>query len=108
MAFLSIAVVFTVHGLDTPGHIHSFASTELKVSSWLSIFLAACFIALSVIDLPDAVDEFVEHNGSFIFGGIALALGLFVGLSLTTPDWMSFLPSDDRNLQLLSTAVTLA
>src|SRR5437870_253534 len=36
LAFLSIAAIFSVHGLATPGHIHSAFHTELVLSSWLS------------------------------------------------------------------------
>src|SRR5687768_8076349 len=39
LAFMSIAGVFAVHGLDTPGHIHDELHPELTISSWLSIFL---------------------------------------------------------------------
>src|SRR4051812_22234732 len=48
VAFMSIAAIFAVHGLDTPGHIHTKLNPELALSSWLSIFAASVFIALSV------------------------------------------------------------
>ena len=75
-------------GLDTPGHIHSLAAAELGLSSWLSVFLGACFIALSVIALPEAVEERLEEYGALIFGAAVLVLGLYIGISLTQPNWL--------------------
>jgi HD-GYP domain-containing protein (c-di-GMP phosphodiesterase class II) len=107
LAFMSIAAVFAVHGLDTPGHIHDALNPELAVSSWLSIFLAALFISASVIDLPESAEHWLKENGTLIFGAVTLALGLYIGLSQAFPGWLGWLPIDNRNLQLASTAATL-
>src|SRR5262249_54156147 len=44
LAFMSIAAIFAVHGLSTPGHIHDEAYAGLKISSWLSVFVGAIFV----------------------------------------------------------------
>src|SRR5215213_9028384 len=62
LAFMSIAAVFAVHGLDTPGHIHDQLHPELAISSWLSIFLAALFISASVVDLPESAEHWLKQN----------------------------------------------
>src|SRR6185503_11072446 len=81
LAFMSIAAVFAVHGLDTPGHIHDELNPELAISSWLSIFLAAIFISLSVIDLPQSAEDWLKRNGTLVFGGVMLLLGGYIGMS---------------------------
>src|SRR5436190_15109110 len=107
LAFMSIAAVFAVHGLDTPGHIHDELNPELAVSSWLSIFLAAVFISASVVDLPESAEHWLKEHGTLVFGGVTLLLGAYIGLSQAMPGWLGWLPIDNRNLQLASTAVTL-
>ena len=49
LAFLSIAAVFSVHGLGTPGHLHSSFHAEVATSSWMSVTMGALFVAASVV-----------------------------------------------------------
>jgi HD-GYP domain-containing protein (c-di-GMP phosphodiesterase class II) len=107
LGFLSIAGIFAVHGLGTPGHFHSEAHSELRISSWLSVLAGAAFVFLSSARLPARVDEFVKRNGALILGATAAAVGLYIGLSFAATDWTEFIPYTDRNLQLGFTAVTL-
>ena len=55
LAFMSIAGVFSVHGLLTPGHIEDEFYPVLSISSWLSVFVGAFFVALSASSLPEGV-----------------------------------------------------
>ncbi|HLG11243.1 MAG TPA: hypothetical protein VI876_05735, partial [Dehalococcoidia bacterium] len=73
LGFLSIAGIFAVHGLGTPGHFHDEAYSELSISSWLSVLAGAGFIFLSCANLPHGVEEFVKRHGSLILGGTAAA-----------------------------------
>ncbi|HEY7268368.1 MAG TPA: hypothetical protein VH951_00950, partial [Dehalococcoidia bacterium] len=107
LAFMSIAAIFAVHGLDTPGHIHDVLNPELAVSAWLSIFAAGVFIALSVVDLPESAEDWLRKNGTLVFGAGSIALGAYIGICQTMPGWLSWVPAGDRNVQLASTAVTL-
>jgi len=107
LGFLSIASIFAVHGLGTPGHFHDEAYAELSVSSWLSVIAGATFIFCSVVPLPEKAEAFVARNGSYILGGTAAVMGLYIGLSFAAEDWLSFIPYQDRNWQLAGTAVTL-
>src|SRR3990170_5912038 len=52
LAFLSIAGIFAVHGLATPGFIVDEYFKSVSVSAWLSAAVGAAFIALSVTGLP--------------------------------------------------------
>ena len=92
LAFLSIASIFAVHGLGTPGHIHADVHAELLVSSWLSVFVGALFIAASVVSLPPAAENWLKRFGQALFFGVALTLGVYIGLSFAAPDWLAWLP----------------
>jgi HD-GYP domain-containing protein (c-di-GMP phosphodiesterase class II) len=107
LGFLSIASIFAVHGLGTPGHFHSEAHAELRVSSWLSVTVGALFIYLSVAHLPERAEAFVGRYGTYILGATAGLMGLYIGMSFAAPDWLAFLPYESRNVQLAGTAVTL-
>ncbi|HLF70794.1 MAG TPA: HD-GYP domain-containing protein [Dehalococcoidia bacterium] len=104
LAFLSIASIFAVHGLGTPGHIHDKAYAELGVSSWLSVLAGAAFVALSVIDLPESVDNWLKRYGTLVFGIVTMLAGLYIGLSFVAEGWLGFLPYEERWLQLLTSA----
>jgi HD-GYP domain-containing protein (c-di-GMP phosphodiesterase class II) len=107
LAFMSIAGIFAVHGLTTPGHIHASFQAELAVSSWLSVVAGAFFVACSAITLPEHADGWFRRNGSYVFGVIAAALGLYIGLAFVSPDWMAFIPYEDRRVQYGFTAVSM-
>jgi len=107
LGFLSIAAIFAVHGLGTPGHFHHEAYSELGVSSWLSVVAGACFIFLSVVALPQRADDFVKRNGAYILGATALVMGLYIGLSFAAAGWTEFIPYESRDLQLAATGLTL-
>ena len=108
LAFMCIASVFAVHGLATPGHIHDVAYAEIGVSSWLSVLLGATFVALSVASLPRVIDEAVKRYSWPIFGVMAIALGTYMGLAFATPDWLSWVPTGERPVQLGVTAITMS
>jgi HD-GYP domain-containing protein (c-di-GMP phosphodiesterase class II) len=108
LAFMSIAAIFSVHGLLTPGHIADEFYPSLQISSWLSVLAGAFFIACSVASLPEHADHWLQRNGSIILLVVGLALGLYIGLSVATPEWLSWIPIASRTLQLGTAAVTAA
>jgi HD-GYP domain-containing protein (c-di-GMP phosphodiesterase class II) len=108
LAFMCIASVFAVHGLMTPGHIHSVAYAEIGVSSWLSVLMGAIFVALSVATLPPMVEDLVKRYSLPLFGIMAMALGTYIGLAIATPDWLSWLPYQERSVQLGVTVFTMS
>jgi HD-GYP domain-containing protein (c-di-GMP phosphodiesterase class II) len=107
LAFLSIAGIFAVHGLGTPGHLHAEAYSEIAVSSWLSVFTGAVLIGASVLTLPEKAEDWLKHNGTYVAAVVTLAIGVYIGLSFAADGWTSFLPVQDRTMQLLMTALTL-
>ena len=107
LGFLSIASIFAVHGLGTPGHFHDEAYAELSISSWLSVIVGSVFIFLSVAPLPGKAEAFVGRYGTYILGATATLMGVYIGLSFAAENWLSFVPYEDRNWQLVGMAVTL-
>jgi HD-GYP domain-containing protein (c-di-GMP phosphodiesterase class II) len=107
LGFLSIAAIFSVHGLATPGHIHKDFHTELALSSWLSVTAGSFFIALSVAFLPPPIERFLKSWGPYLVGLTALWMGLYIGLSIATPDWLSFVPYEDNAVQKGVTVLNL-
>jgi HD-GYP domain-containing protein (c-di-GMP phosphodiesterase class II) len=108
LAFMSIAGIFSVHGLATPGHIHDRFYSELAISSWFSIFAGAVFIALSVVALPASVEEWLKRYSGIVLGAVAVGVGLFIGFSMATPHWLDNIPYDNRALQYGATVLTMA
>ncbi|HEY7268318.1 MAG TPA: hypothetical protein VH951_00695, partial [Dehalococcoidia bacterium] len=108
LAFMSIAGIFAVHGLDTPGHIHDEFYPELAVSAWFSILAGAFFVACSAVALPEHADEWLKRHGGAVYGAVFFGVGVYIGLSMADPGWLSFVPFRDRNLQLFVSAVSFA
>jgi hypothetical protein len=103
LAFLCIAGIFAVHGLGTPGYIHSHVYPEILVSSWLSVFLGALLIAASVMSMPEKWELWLKHNGGYLAASVTLAVAAYMGCP--TRRTVDQLPSiQNRGLQLLMTA----
>ncbi len=107
LAFLSIAAIFSVHGLGTPGHIHATYYTQVGFSSWFSVFIGATFIAISASTLPTALEDWLKRYGVLIFAGVTLLAGLYIGMSIGVDDWLDWVPISNRNLQYGATAATM-
>ncbi|MBI4571076.1 MAG: HD-GYP domain-containing protein [Chloroflexi bacterium] len=100
LAFLSIAGIFAVHGLATPGFLVEQYHGSVSVSAWLSAAVGAAFVAISVTGLPPRAEHFVERNGRLFFGITALAVFAYIALSVQMEAWLNWVPIENRNLQL--------
>jgi len=109
LAFLSIAAIFAVHGLSTPGFIHHEPYPSLSVSAWLSVLVGAAFISASAVEPPGRTGEWVRRYGAFILLGTvaALATYLFASLFLAESEWLSPVPIDNRSFQLSIAALVI-
>jgi HD-GYP domain-containing protein (c-di-GMP phosphodiesterase class II) len=99
LAFLSIAGIFAVHGLMTPGFIKHEFHESLAVSAWFSVIAGAAFVALSAVDLPDRAERFVQRAGAVIAAWGVVAIAAYISISLTIEDWLDGAPTDDRRVQ---------
>ena len=96
LAFLTIAGVFAVHGLTTPGFmVHEFYHS-IAVSGWLSAFAGCAFVALSVASLPHPIEHFIERNGRVFFITAILLVAGYIELSVTFESWLDWIPIDQN------------
>jgi HD-GYP domain-containing protein (c-di-GMP phosphodiesterase class II) len=108
LAFLSIAAVFSVHGLLTPNVVKDEFYKALAVSAWFSVILGAALVALSAIDLPGGIDRFVRRRGGLIFASFAVALATYILVSWYVERWLDSVPTDDRTVQYAIAFVSTA
>ena len=108
LAFVSIAGVFAVHGLMTPGFIADGFYSSVPVSAWISVFVGAVFVALSATQLPHPVAHFVERAGGVIFAWTLIATAAYVVISIEAEHWLDPLPTSERWLQYLIALTSIA
>jgi HD-GYP domain-containing protein (c-di-GMP phosphodiesterase class II) len=99
LAFVSIAGIFSVHGLLTPGVLEDDLYASVPVSAWLSVIVGAIFVALSAVELPAAVAGFVRRAGGAIFAWVVVAVGAYILLSMTIDTWLDGIPIENRTMQ---------
>ena len=103
LAFVSIAGIFSVHGLMTPGMLEDHLYASLPVSAWLSIIAGSICVALSAIEMPDAIDRAIRRAGGAIFAWSMIAIATYIVLSLNVDEWLDWVPADNRTVQYGST-----
>jgi HD-GYP domain-containing protein (c-di-GMP phosphodiesterase class II) len=100
LGFFSIAGIFSVHGLATPGIILDQFYLSVSASAWLSAVIGAAFIGLSAVGLPHRIEAVVERNGTWFFGVTVALVFAYIALSVfIADDWLEWLPIQNRNLQ---------
>src|SRR6185295_7837165 len=108
LAFASIAGIFAVHGLMTPGFIANELYASVPVSGWTSVILGAVFVALSAVAMPPRVDAFIRNAGSAIFAWAVLAIGVYMLLSFQFEHWLDWVPTSSHLLQYAIAFVSMA
>jgi HD-GYP domain-containing protein (c-di-GMP phosphodiesterase class II) len=108
LSFLTIAGVFSVHGLMTSGYIaHEFHSS-VDVSPWISTLGGGIFVALSVVGLPAPIERCVRRAGIAVFAWTAIVLVIFIAVSLTARNWLDSVPSGDKTFTYSVAAISTA
>ena len=99
LAFVTIAGLFSVHGLMTPGVIQHEAYASIGVSAWLSVLGGAAFVALSAATMPRWAEAMLQRAGRVIFAWVLIGLATYMALSFAVDDWLNNVPTDDRTVQ---------
>lgn len=107
LCFMSLGLIFSLHGLTTPGHLYHHVSASLTRTPWLSTLAAGTFAMLSVISIPRFMESSRLRLPELTFAGCGLALVAFVGVSIAAPDWLRDFPTTDAWFRYLLSAVTI-
>jgi hypothetical protein len=108
LCFISLGLIFSIHGLTTPGHFFSHVSASLTRTPWLSTLVAGICAALSVISIPRFLESTRLKLPELTFAASVLVLGAFVGISVAFPDWLRDFPTTAVWFRYLLSAVTVA
>ena len=108
LAFFSIAGIFAVHGLATPGFLVDRYYGVVVVSAWLSLTAGAAFVAASVVDLPPRVERLVGERGWKLAGVAAASIVAYLALGVTVPQWLDWVPYDEVAVQYSLTLFVVA
>jgi HD-GYP domain-containing protein (c-di-GMP phosphodiesterase class II) len=104
LAFVSIAGIFAVHGLMTPGMLEDHLYASVPVSAWLSIIAGSICVALSAMEMPARLDRAIRRAGGPIFAWAMIAITSYITLSLNVDEWLDWVPVDSRVVQYTSAA----
>ncbi|TAK70956.1 MAG: HD domain-containing protein [Dehalococcoidia bacterium] len=107
LAFVSIAGIFSVHGLMTPGMIADEFYASVPVSAWLSVMAGAIFVALSALEMPRAIDRAIRQFGAVIFAWAVIGIATYIVLSIEVNEWLNGVPTDEREVQYAFTAAAM-
>lgn len=109
LCFFSLGMVFSVHGLTTPGTLYEASSAALQRSPWLSTIAAGFFAAMSVVSLPAMSERARLRLPQVIFGVSFGLIYLYFMVSLALPNWLADFPTQREWFQhtLTAGAVTL-
>lgn len=109
LAFTSLAILFTLHGLATPGFL--LPSTEVPgISSQLSVFVASVWLALSSLPADHRIVAFLgERLKLLVLGWIALLIAILVHGIVAPEKWAVFetgLPTVHWTVTVLTIALS--
>src|SRR4051812_33675801 len=74
LAYLSIAGIFLVHALTTPGALVAGNNPWVGFSAWASLAIGAHFFALTTVPWSGAQQRWIVARQGFLFSGCLLAL----------------------------------
>ncbi len=106
LTFFSLAMIFSVHGLTTPGHLYHERTAALVRSPWLSTLAGGVFAALSVVSLPGGMERARLRLPWITFVVLAALSVAYVAVSLISPDWLTGFPTTEPWFQSVLTAVS--
>src|SRR5437867_512425 len=106
LSFFSLATIFSVHGLATPGHLIHDPTAAIVRSPWLASLAAGFFAALSVLTIPRIVEQSRLRLPEIIVCISVAAVGTYFAVSLIAPNWLAGFPTEKEWFQHALTAIT--
>ena len=107
LTFFTLGMLFSIHGLGTPGFIFDEPYASLSRSPWMATLGAGIFATLSVITLPKIGDGSKIRVPELIFATTVALTSFYFLMSLFSPDWLAGFPSQEEWFQHTLTGVTL-
>jgi len=107
LAFFTLGMFFSVHGLGTPGFLFDEPYASLQRSPWLSTLAAGVFATLSVITIPKVETGAKVRVPQLVFGATVVLTSFYFVMSFIRPDWLANFPTQDEWFQHVLTGVTV-
>ncbi len=107
LSFFALGMIFSIHGLQTPGIVFDNASAGLERSPWLATLTAGVFATLSVISVPRLTERVNLRAPETIFVGAVSVITLYFVVSMAAPNWLAEFPTTSEWFQHLLTATTV-
>jgi hypothetical protein len=107
LSFFTLGMMFSIHGLSTPGFLFDEPYASLGRSPWLATLGAGFFATLSVLYFQ-SIDTATRIKLPQIIFLISLALvAFYFVMSMLSPDWLRGFPTEAEWFQHTLTAITL-
>ena len=108
LSFFSLALIFAVHGLATPGHLYDHPTAAIQRSPWLATVAAGTFATLSVMAIPQLTERARLRLPEITFGFFSLLIVAYFVVNLARPNILTGFPTQSESFQHLLTVVTVA
>lgn len=106
LSFVSLGLMFSVHGLSTPNFLHGY--THLPgISAQLSMLLATFWIWLSSLSSDHSIVQFFSRFQRFLLPIWTVALSIFCIIGMINPHIVDIVPLNAEPLNLILTIVIL-
>jgi putative nucleotidyltransferase with HDIG domain len=106
LSFLSLGIMFSIHGLSTPHFI--LGQTHLPgIAAQLSMILATFWIGLSSLPSDNRIVEFFAKKQRFLLPIWTVALCAVCIIGMMNPNIVHFVPLNAKPLNIILTTVTL-
>jgi putative nucleotidyltransferase with HDIG domain len=106
LSFVSLGLMFSIHGLSTPNFLHGF--THLPgISAQLSMLLATFWIWLSSLSSDHSIVQFISRFQRLLLPIWTVALIIFCIIGMFNPNIVDIIPLNAEPLNLLLTIVIL-
>ncbi|UYN90206.1 MAG: HD-GYP domain-containing protein [Anaerolineales bacterium] len=106
LAFISLAGLFSVHGLATPGFLLG-PNALVGVAVQLALLTTSFWLLISALPTTHRINSLLGRRPSLLLTAYVLALLAFGLYALRQPDIVNWIPVNQNPLRYFATAVTL-
>lgn len=106
LAFISLAEMFMVHGISTPGLMMNSVQIT-QVSAQLSLLLASIWLCLSAVSSDHPVVVALSRWNQLLVPIWTISLSLFAAIGLLFPSLVEIMPLDRTPLKPVITVITI-